>query len=476
MRAFTFLSVVGGLALAWLGPAGALAQSIAPPSEIDVLKPTALPVTAQAPPSRPGEREIRLERESLLETVGLPKPELAGTRFFGFFVGSASYNSHALIVPEFAGGAQTLADPRSVNFRFDKFGFGVAKTFAPWLSVGAAVEIESHRDRHSHLISATDPDRRGCPAGVACERFGAEEAETEVVLDKFNITGIVPLGNGLALSFGRFDLPFGIERHDEPLNLTATTSEVFQFGRPQKMTGFQVTYQFAPWLDVAAWLVNRWESETTHDPFDDNNKGKSVGGRIGFTPFPREGLLSFGLGGFWGPEQDARNSPARWVLDADVTWTPLPRLLLAGEAIYGGEDDVSTREVGTPVAMPARDADRHWWGFYLLAHYDVRAWLGLSFRYGYFDDQDGSRTGVEQVLQSFTIAPIIHLSRLIPDLKPTGATFARTRHPIDWIDLKLEYRVNHSDRSVFSDSKAGVALRSGDDVSHQVQLQLVVNF
>jgi hypothetical protein len=362
-----------------------------------------------------------------------------------------------------------------VNFRFDKFVLVVSKTFAPWLSAGAAIEIESHRDSHSHLIGAAAVDRLGCPLGVACERFGAEEAETNTELERFHITGIAPLGNGLVLSFGRFDVPFGIERHDQQLNLTATTSEVHQFGRPDGMTGLQASYQFAPWLDASVWAVNRWESAATHDPFDDNNRDKSFGGRIGFTPLPREALLNIGLGGFWGPEQDDQSSEKRWVLDLDFTWTPIPRLLVAGEAIYGGEDEVSTREVGIPVAAPARVADRNWWGFYLLTHYDIRDWLGLSLRYGYFDDMDGWRTGVEQVLQSVTIAPIIHLSRLIPDLRPMGVTYARTRHPINWIDVKLEYRFNHSDRDVFSDTRPGVAV-SGTDTSHQVQLQFVVSF
>ena len=69
------------------------------------------------------------------------------------------------------------------------------------------------------------------------ERFGTEEAEIEVNLDRFHLTAVAPLGNGVALSFGRFDVPFGMERHDEPLLLTATTSEVFRFGRPERMTG-----------------------------------------------------------------------------------------------------------------------------------------------------------------------------------------------------------------------------------------------
>jgi hypothetical protein len=162
----------------------------------------------------PQEREIQLapggQREMPLEVLGIRRPEIAGLRISAFLVGSFSYNSHTQIFPEFAAGAPTLADPGSTNFRFDKFGLSLSKTFAPW-------------------------------------------------------------------------------------------------------------------LDVNAWVVNRWESENTEEEdFNDNNRDKSFGGRIGFTPFPRYGLLNIGIGGFYGPEQDDVNSSKRWVLDVDFTWTPLP--------------------------------------------------------------------------------------------------------------------------------------------------------
>jgi hypothetical protein len=438
----------------------------------------ALSASAQTPP----EREIQLPpqlppgavRESPLELIGLRKPDIAGLRISAFVVGSFSYNSALQMVPEFAGGAPALADPGSTNFRFDKFGLSVAKTFAPWLSAGASIEVESHRDRHTHGF---DP-RFGCPGtGTCIERFGAEAAETEINLDRFHLTGVVPIGNGLALSFGRFDVPFGIERHDEPLLLTATTSEVFRFGRPERMTGLQVSYPFAPWLDLSTWIVNRWENEVTgEEDFNDNNRDKSFGGRLGFTPLPRAGLLNIGVGGFYGPEQDDDNADKRWILDLDFTWTPLPRLLFAGEVVYGGEDNRVFRRRGIPIAAPAEVKGVHWWGSYVLAYYGVVEWLGFAFRYGYFDDRDGGRTGVKQVLQSWTFAPIVHLSRLIPDLAPTGAVYPRTRLPIDWVNLKFEYRLNRSNRPVFSDAKPGEDILSADKTSHQVQVQVVVNF
>jgi hypothetical protein len=444
---------------------------VPPPTSV----PAAPQVSAPPAPPAPGEREISLEREHPFELLGLPKPELGGVRFSGFFVGSANYNSRIQMVPEFAGSVPLSSEPRRTDFRFDQFTFGAFKTFAPWLSAGASLEVERHGHRHSHGF---DPDF-GCPSsGALCvEQFGAEEIETEVSLHRFNITGIAPIGNGLALSFGRFDTPFGYERHDAALNLTATTSELQWFGRPQSMTGFTAAYQFTPWLDVTGWVVNRWENETTEDPLEDNNRDKSFGGRLGFTPLSGAQLLNIGIGGWWGPERDDDTKNARWIIDGDVTWSPTSRLLVAGEIVYGGESGASFRRRGLPFAAAAiEDRDVNWLALYALVHYDFRSWLGLSLRYGFFNDYQGARTGVQQILQSFTIAPILHLSRLIPDLRPLGVTYARTRHPLDWVDVRLEYRLNHSNQPVFSSAKPGVPITDADHTGHEVTLQFVVNY
>ena len=309
------------------------------------------------------------------------------------------------------------------------------------------------------------------------ERFGAEEAEIETNLDRFHVTAVAPLGNGLALAFGRFDVPFGMERHDEPLLLTATTSEVFRFGRPERMTGLQASYPFAPWLDLSVWAVNRWENEVTGEgDFNDNNHDKSFGGRLGFTPLARPQLLNVGIGGFWGPEQDDRNGPKRWIIAVDATWSPLPQFLIAGEFVYGGEDERSMRQRGGPIAAPEAVQDVNWWGMYVLTYYEFVPWFGFTFRYGFFDDMDGGRTGVAQQLQSWTFVPTVHLSRLIPNLRPTGTTYARTQQPVDWVNLKLEYRLNHSNKAVFSDAEPAQDILEADKTSHQVQLQFVINF
>ena len=59
---------------------------------------------------------------------------------------------------------------------------------------------------------------------------------------------------------------------------------------------------------------------------------------------------------------------------------------------------------------------------------------------------------------------------------PVGVAYARSQHPLDWVDIRLEYRVNLSNRNVFSNSAAAVPITQADKTSQQVTLQFVVNF
>src|SRR5262249_18572173 len=211
----------------------------------------ALAASAQTSDPAPGvetlatreEKPMPAGQETPLEALGLPRATVGGVRITGFIVGSFNYNSRIQMVPEFAGGGAALSDPGATNFRFDKFGLALSRVFAPWLSASAAMELESHRDRHTHGF---DPDF-GCPGTGHCiERFGAGERDPEYNPDTLTRPGFVPRGPGLPFASARFGGPSAIERHEDPLLLPATPSEVFPFPRPNKMTGFQASYAFSP--------------------------------------------------------------------------------------------------------------------------------------------------------------------------------------------------------------------------------------
>src|SRR5881296_1538270 len=105
-------------------PVTAAPPTVVPPAVVTpaVAAPPMAPASSiSAQVTAPAEKEIEL-RDNILQTIGLPKPEIGGFRFTGFFVGSANFSTQTQIVPEFAGGAVSQSDPGSLNFRFDKFG------------------------------------------------------------------------------------------------------------------------------------------------------------------------------------------------------------------------------------------------------------------------------------------------------------------------------------------------------------------
>ena len=417
--------------------------------------------------------------------VSFDKPSGAAKAFgeleiSGFAVGSINYSSHIQLVPEFAGGAAALSDPRQVNFRFDKVGLALSKRFGPTLSVSAAFEIESHKDKHSHL--RTNPATQCVGTPVPCESFGAETPATESTLDKLAVTWYP--WTSLGFSFGRFDVPFGIERHDEVLNMTATTSLIYHFAKPQNYTGLQAMWQLGPVVDVNVWVANRWESHTTHEPFDDNNSAKSFGGRIGFSPARRDELLNFGIGAWYGAERDnpanvadlGMNGPKRTLVDFDATWSPSSRSAYAAEMVWGTEDEVSFRARGFPVAAPAQtNITPKWFGASIMGHWELGRASALTVRYDYLDDQDAWRTGVEQKLNAATFVYTVHLSALAGKA-PLAVTYPRTQVRDHDVDLKVEYRYNWSDKTVFADTAPPFADADAKKNSHQIQIQAAINF
>jgi hypothetical protein len=202
-----------------------------------------------------------------------------------------------------------------------------------------------------------------------------------------------------------------------------------------------------------------------------------VGGRVGFSPLPRERLLSVGIGGWSGAER-ATGDLRRKLLTADLTWSPSSRVVLAAEAVRGSERMEGIRQVGLPVAGPAEsDKEASWWGYSVIGHYDFSAALGVSVRHALLADDDRARTGVSQHVRSLTIAPVVHLSALVEGLRPLTATAPRTAHPYHWVDLKLEYRMGDSSREIYGDAPSNVSLHDrGSKRNHQIQAQLAVSF
>ncbi|HKJ03734.1 MAG TPA: outer membrane beta-barrel protein, partial [Longimicrobiales bacterium] len=155
-----------------------------------------------------------------------------------------------------------------------------------------------------------------------------DEVPTEIEIDNFLVNFTPSPGSGLSLAAGKFDVPVGFERDDEPLNFQASSSYNFELARPAKMVGLVGRWSVNPSVDLTAMLGNGWDAQV------DANKQKTGGMRIGFLPTEH---ASVGVSGLLGGEGEPGAVHQRYLLSLDYAFEPSRNWIVAGEANRGGE-------------------------------------------------------------------------------------------------------------------------------------------
>jgi hypothetical protein len=276
---------------------------------------------------------------------------------------------------------------------------------------------------------------------------GGGEPATETEIDNLLVSFTPKSATNVNLTLGTLDAPLGFERDDEVLLLTPTTSFNFELGRPAKLTGLFGGWSLNRKVDLTALVANGWDS-----PLDPNH-GKTVGARLGVLPTEH---ASLGLSALYGSEGEAEEANDRLLLDADYAFEPGRGWIVAGEANYAKDYDLPD------------GSDARWSGAMLLVHRQVARHWGIAARAELFDDKDGARTGQEQTLTSWTIAPIYSLG---VGREGIFANIQHTTYRIPRFQLRGELRLNHSNVPFFE--------TSNDDLSKwgvQYTLQLVTTF
>ncbi len=279
------------------------------------------------------------------------------------------------------------------------------------------------------------------------EAAGGDEVPTEIEIDNLLVSFTPGGASGVSLSFGKFDVPVGFERDDEPLNFQATSSYNFELARPAKMVGLVGRWAVSPRVDLTAMAGNGWDAQL------DPNHGKTGGLRLGLIPTEH---TSFGVSGLLGAEGEPGDVHDRYLLSADYALEPGRDWILAGEANLGGDRGVL--EGG---------GDARWYGATLTVFRRLSRHVGATLRGETFRDGNGTRTGEAQTLQSLTFSPIVFVG--------TGreGIFANVEHTtfrIPRFQLRAEARLDHSSLPIFegTDGPRDWALR--------YVLQLVTTF
>src|SRR5437762_1791040 len=199
---------------------------------------------------------------------------------------------------------------------------------------------------------------------------------------------------------------------------------------------------FRPWSDhlyIFGQLTTHLEEADSGPPEThieiDNNSGKTAGLKLQVFPSSN---FAVAAGALYGPEQDTITSVTRTLLTGDLTWQPMPRLILQAEAHHGSEQ-------GT-----------QWTGVVGQAFWRFGQSTGLTVRGDVFDDPDGARTGTAQTLQSLTISPW-YFYREAQEGVFSNIEFTTFRLPA--FSIRPALRIDHSDQPVF-EKKDGSLARS----------------
>ena len=245
------------------------------------------------------------------------------------------------------------------------------------------------------------------------------------------------LPGGLKFTFGKFNAPIGFELVDPTQMFQFSHAMVFIYGLPTNLTGGMLSGAFGI-ADFSVYGVNGW------DRIQDDNKDKTIGGRLGVTPM--EGLnvgLSYITGKEGSDEAGAQTSNLN-VYDVDMTIKAIVGLTLGAEFNSGKYEGKSAVNSGS---------DAEWMGYMIMGNFSFTDKVALTLRYDSFDDKDGARlgSGVKEKRDSFTISPSYSIAK--------------------GFNALLEYKQTKSDQKVFVD-KAGNA----NDTVSEAALEFTYSF
>lgn len=290
-------------------------------------------------------------------------------------------------------------------------------------------------------------------AGFRAEVAAGRLVETTLSLDPdFNGGSTVNLANGyvtlqaptpsgrpLTLTAGRSYGWFGVESLDVPLNPNFSLSYFSNF-TPFTNTGVSLSMVLVDGLRYTQYVVNGW------DLVFDNNDAKSYGGQLTYTLKDPATTIAFN----WlaGAEQADDEEDLRWLLELDVTTRLTETTELRAALHYGQEEDG---------AVAPRTGVAKYGGAQLIVRqelWEVRQGfrrLAIALRGGFWRDQGGSKSGLEQTLTD------------------TTATF-EVRFT-EWASLRLEWRHDHSNRAFFLGRRGNPSQHHQDTASAELNFR-----
>ena len=216
----------------------------------------------------------------------------------------------------------------------------------------------------------------GQDATVIKSSGGALDLGTQGDIPHLYVTLNLPTASGSGVQFkaGRIPTLLGLEVIETTANPNWSEGNQFIYVENFTAVGLSVETKLNRYIDVQLRVINGW------DQVSDNNKRKSLMGRIGISP---DTLTAVGITGFWGPEEAGNDNANRYGVEA-----LLSRRL--GSAQLWLQGDYGREQANAALPTPTQDAE--WWAIGGWVSYAVNTSVGLALRGDYVNDANGART------------------------------------------------------------------------------------
>ncbi|HEY1768141.1 MAG TPA: porin [Terracidiphilus sp.] len=193
-----------------------------------------------------------------------------------------------------------------------------------------------------------------------------------------------PKTKGFELDFGKFVTSAGAEVIEAKDNWSYSRSLLFVNAIPYWHFGARTSMPVSKTETIGLQVVNGW-----------NNITKTNGGAtIGLTSALAKPKYSWFLNYYVGPENADTTTGYRNLIDSTLLLTPSPKFNAYINYDYGQNRDALSAEGDTHL--------NHWQGVAFAAHGQVTGTQALTGRFEYFNDPNGSQTGMIQHLYEFT--------------------------------------------------------------------------